>query len=59
MLADVTLVFILRELLVGFYSHAIKWPEMLGIGFLIAVLVGARTLAIRVSPNRDALKKAP
>lgn len=52
-LADVTIVFILRELLIGFYSHSIKWPEMLGIGFLIAVLVAARTVAIRISPHPE------
>ncbi|MEW6612801.1 MAG: phosphate-starvation-inducible PsiE family protein [Pseudomonadota bacterium] len=52
-LADVTIVFIMRELLIGLYGHSLAWPDLLAIAGLLAVLVGARTLAIRYPPRPE------
>ncbi|MEK8088694.1 phosphate-starvation-inducible PsiE family protein [Thermithiobacillus plumbiphilus] len=55
-LADVSIVFILRELLIGLYGHTLQWMDILSLAALLLVLVGMRTLAIRVSPPKERVK---
>ncbi|MDT8318607.1 MAG: phosphate-starvation-inducible PsiE family protein [bacterium] len=51
LISDVTLVFVLREVMILLYQHKLVWQEMLAMAFLIAVLGGLRTLAIVRSPS--------
>ena len=55
-LADVSIVFILRELLIGLYGHTLQWMDILSLSVLLLVLVGMRTLAIRISPPKERVK---
>jgi len=50
LIADVTLVFVLREVMILLYQHKLAWQEMLSMSILIAVLGGLRTMAIIRSP---------
>jgi len=50
-ITDVTLVFILREVMVSLYQHKLVWQDILSMSILIAVLGGLRTMAILRSPG--------
>ena len=50
-LAEVGIVFILREMFIGLYAHRMAWPELLAIAALLAVLVAARVAAVQFPPR--------
>jgi uncharacterized membrane protein (DUF373 family) len=49
-IVDATLVFILREVMIGLYQHQSSPPQIAALAFLALVLGGVRTLAIIYSP---------
>jgi len=51
-IVEVTLVFVLREVMISLYQHKMVWQEMLAMSVLIAVLGALRTLAIVRSPGK-------
>jgi len=51
LIAEVTLVFVMREVMISLYQHKLSWQEMMSISLLIAVLAGVRTLALMKSPG--------
>jgi len=61
-LAEVGIAFILREIFIGLYNHAIEWPDILALTALLAVLVAARITSVifkqdveaSLSPGRTA-----
>lgn len=50
LMADMTLIFILRELMIALYQHKMDWKELLAISLLITALGGLRVMAIIRSP---------
>ncbi len=50
-MAEVTLIFVLREVMISLYQHKLMWEEMAAMAVLIAVLGGLRTMAIIKSPD--------
>lgn len=51
-ITDATLVFILREAMIGIYQHKMGWAEMVSIAALLVVIGGIRTMAIVFSPDK-------
>ncbi|MBU2754519.1 hypothetical protein HFU84_02260 [Acidithiobacillus sp. CV18-2] len=51
-LAEVAIVFILRELFIGLYAHRLGPLDLLATAALLAVLVAARVAAIQFVPKR-------
>jgi uncharacterized membrane protein (DUF373 family) len=51
-ITDATLVFILREIMVGIYQHKISAIEIGSLAILLLVIGGVRTLAIVYSPDK-------
>jgi uncharacterized membrane protein (DUF373 family) len=51
-ITDATLVFILREVMIGIYQHKMAWTEMVSISVLLIVIGGIRTMAIVYSPDK-------
>jgi uncharacterized membrane protein (DUF373 family) len=51
-ITDATLVFILREAMIGIYQHKTGWAEMVSIAALLVVIGGIRTMAIIHSPDK-------
>ncbi len=51
-ITDATLVFILREVMIGIYQHKMGWIEVLSISALLIVIGGLRTMAILYSPDK-------
>ena len=51
LIAEVTLVFVLREVMISLYQHKLNWQEIMAISLLIAVLGGVRTMAVIKSPG--------
>jgi uncharacterized membrane protein (DUF373 family) len=49
-IVDATLVFILREVMIGLYQHQSSPLQIAALAFLALVLGGVRTLAIMYSP---------
>jgi len=64
-LSEVGIAFILREIFIGLYNHAIEWPEMLALTALLAVLVAARITSVIfkqdvvASPSPDSTADPP
>ncbi len=52
-ISEVGIVFILRDIFMGLYSHSMDWRDIMALGFLLAVLVGARIAAIHYTPLSD------
>jgi uncharacterized membrane protein (DUF373 family) len=52
-ITDATLVFILREVMIGIYQHKMDWTEILSISALLIVIGGIRTMAIVYSPDKS------
>lgn len=52
-LAEVGIVFVVREIFIGLYAHRMDWPELLGISALLAVLVAARVAAVQFPPRHN------
>jgi uncharacterized membrane protein (DUF373 family) len=52
-ITDATLVFLLREAMIGIYEHKMGWTEILSISALLIVIGGIRTMAIVYSPDRS------
>jgi uncharacterized membrane protein (DUF373 family) len=52
-ITDATLVFILREVMIGVYQHQMGWAEMGAISALLIVIGGIRTMAIVHSPDKS------
>jgi len=53
-LAEVGIVFILREIFIGLYEHRIDWTEILALAAFMAVLVATRIAAVHFEPRGDA-----
>ncbi len=51
-ITDATLVFILREIMVGIYQNKISAVEVGSLAILLLVIGGVRTLAIAYSPDK-------
>ena len=51
-ITDATLVFILREAMIGIYQHKMEWAEITSIAALLVVIGGIRTMAIVYSPDK-------
>ena len=51
-ITDATLVFILREVMIGVYQHTMGWAEIISISGLLMVIGGLRTVAIVYSPDK-------
>ena len=52
-ITDATLVFILREVMIGIYQHRMGWTEILSISALLLVIGAIRTMAIVYSPDKN------
>lgn len=52
-ITDATLVFILREVMIGIYQHRMRWTEILSISTLLLVIGAIRTMAIVYSPDKN------
>lgn len=50
LMADMTLIFILRELMIALYQHKMDWKELIAMSLLITALGGLRVMAIIRSP---------
>lgn len=48
--AEVAIVFILRDIFIGLYNRQLAWQDIIALAILVAVLVGARLVAIKYSP---------
>ncbi len=51
LMADMTLIFILRELMILLYQHKLEWQELMAMSLLITALGGLRVMAIMRSPS--------
>lgn len=51
-ITDAALVFVLREIMIGLYQHALSSRELLALSALILVIGTVRTLAVVFSPDR-------
>jgi len=51
-ITDAALVFVLREIMIGLFQHAMEAREVLALSALILVIGGVRTLAVLFSPDR-------
>jgi len=52
-ITDAALVFVLREIMIGLYQHAMATRELLALSALILVIGAVRTLAVVYSPDRS------
>ncbi len=52
-LAEVGIVFVLREMFIGLYAHRMDSPVLLAIAALLAVLVAARVVAVQFPPRHN------
>ena len=52
-ITDATLVFILREVMIGIYKRGMGWTEILSISALLLVIGVIRTMAIVFSPDKN------
>ena len=50
LMADMTLIFIMRELMIALYQHKLEWQELMAMSLLITALGGLRVMAIMRSP---------
>lgn len=50
---DAAIVFVLREIMIGLYQHALVAPDIIALAVLILVIGGLRTLAIVFSPRKE------
>ena len=55
-LAEVGIAFILREIFIGLYDHALNSPETLALAALLAVLVTARIAAVQFHPRANCIE---
>ncbi|MBE9503059.1 MAG: phosphate-starvation-inducible PsiE family protein [Proteobacteria bacterium] len=51
LITEVTLIFVMREVMISLYQHKMAWQEIAAMSILIAVLGGLRTMAIIRSPG--------
>ncbi len=51
MLIDVTAVFVLRDMLIKIYGKTVSNEEMLALGILLVILIIARSITSRYSPD--------
>lgn len=51
-ITDAALVFVLREIMIGLYQHAMSPREVLALSALILVIGSVRTLAVAFSPDK-------
>jgi uncharacterized membrane protein (DUF373 family) len=51
LMADMTLIFVLRELMIALYQHKLDWEEVVAMSLLITALGGLRIMAIVRSPG--------
>ena len=52
-ITDATLVFILREVMIGIYQHGMGPTEILSISALLLVIGAIRTMAVIYSPDKN------
>lgn len=57
LITDMTLVFILRELMIALYQHRMDWKELIAMSLLITAIGGLRLIAIIRSPGSLTEKK--
>lgn len=50
-LTEVAIVFILRDIFIGLYSHNLSWQDILALAVLLAVLVTARIASVYFTPG--------
>ncbi len=58
-IAEVAIVFILRDVFIGLYNHQLQWQDVMALGFLLAVLVIARVAAILYPPRTEPENDSP
>lgn len=51
MMADMALIFTLRELMIALYQHKLGWQELISMALLIVAIGGLRVMAIVKSPD--------
>ena len=51
-LTEVAIVFVLRDVFIGLYSHTLQWQDLLALGFLLAVLIAGRMVAVQFGPDK-------
>ncbi len=54
---DASIVFIIREIMIGIYQHKLVALEIASIAMLLLIMGGIRTLAIVYSPEKKEVKK--
>ena len=58
-LTEVAIVFIMRDIFIGLYSHSLQWQDLLALGFLLAVLIAGRVAAVRFGPDKPSGNSRP
>lgn len=52
-ISEVAIVFVLRDVFIGLYSHTLDWRDLLALSVLIAVLVGTRVASLWFPPPQE------
>ncbi len=52
MVIDLTMIFLIREVIIGVFLHKLEESYLLSMGDILLVLMVMRTLAIRFSPDK-------
>ncbi len=52
-ITEVAIVFVLRDVFIGLYSHSLDWRDLLAFSFLIGVLIAARIASVFFTPPMD------
>ncbi|MBW8067719.1 MAG: hypothetical protein GJU73_09780, partial [Ferrovum sp.] len=52
-ISEVAIVFVLRDVFIGLYSHSLEWRDILALSLLIAVLVGTRVASLFFPPPQE------
>lgn len=52
-ISEVAIVFVMRDVFIGLYSHTLDWRDLLALSGLIAVLVGTRVASLLFPPPQE------
>lgn len=52
-ISEVAIVFVLRDVFIGLYSHTLDWRDLVALSVLIAVLVGTRVASLWFPPPQE------
>jgi uncharacterized membrane protein (DUF373 family) len=52
-ISEVAIVFVLRDVFIGLYSHSLEWRDILALSLLIDVLVGTRVASLFFPPPQE------